>query len=184
MTQAEFETRVEAATDTKIRAIEFDSKILEDMLRLSSWLSAIATTSLALLIANAEKLERGFLYKAIDHWGFICAGTALLVAALFGVSVHWLVNLQLDSKRHKMTDRLMHRDTALATAPDGTLSEVAAKVHDMRFWPEAEREAYIERAKNEDRHKSLSKKCIVLQQIFTGLGLLVAFLAAIKLAVP
>jgi hypothetical protein len=174
---------LDAVTDAKIRAISWDLEIGLDNLKYITWIGTIATAGIGFLITNFEKVTPK--YSPISQLGiFLPISSALILMAsiiIAGYS-HWLLNQQFELKRLRMT--LALKQKCLILSGDSAITqfgndEIFERLTAMAYTSEENREHIAEIAKKV-RDEFDIDILLLLQSGLVALGVLVAFLGAIR----
>lgn len=173
---------IESATDGKIKAITYDIEVDADNLKYSSWLSALATGGLALIITNFDKLLSPYLAKiAPPPIGPIAAGISLAGAIAAGAYLNWAINQDFLCKRQMMTAWIKQKcllfagEVGVAEDEENLFGRVASgdflSVQDQRIVAELDEKT---------RNAPKSERIILAQGAMVLLGYVLSFASAAR----
>ena len=171
---------VDVVTDGKAKAIAFDLEILADELKYSSWISALSTAGVGLIIVNSDKFfAKPLMPRKWIFWMLVVSAALLFGSLIMGAVLHWTANRRFSIKRQMMTLVLKQRILALCSEKfEGISFDLAKKVMALGYLSTDDKNKYDKLDKEDDELQT--KKMLIVQQVLTLGGYLLAFACALR----
>jgi hypothetical protein len=165
---------IEVATKANVDAISFDGQILDDNLKYSNWMSALAIASLLMIASNFSDLVPASSPKTLQIVIILLAVVSLLAGIASGGIYHRQVISELENKRIRVTFLLKQHSIMLASPAtfQGGMS-LCEQIWAYAFLGSSDKAKIDEIKKAKEAQKGL----LIVQGILLALGILFVFTA-------
>ena len=159
-----------------VRAIDFDAEIVNDHLKYSSWLGAVALGGIAAIGPRFGEIVKNSALTGYAARATIITGVAVLLTSVAAAAfLTWKANQQLSTKREQKT-LLIKQLIKVRCEPDESSDALtfAQRILQAEYLNADDRKAFEERDAKEKRYPK-QDRLILVQQILTGVGYIALF---------